>query len=175
MSGVVVRAATRGDAEGIARVQIDGWRFAYRGLVPRRWLDTMDLAERTARWETLLEGGGRAIAGGRDLVAVADGAVCGFACVGPVRPQDGMPTDATGELYALYASPGHIGTGVGRALMSEAEALLRAGGHGAAVLWVFRGNARARRFYERAGWAADGADAALDALEAPQVRYRRDL
>ncbi|MFN8121250.1 MAG: GNAT family N-acetyltransferase [Thermoleophilia bacterium] len=174
MSGTVVRAATREDAEGIARVQIDGWRFAYRGLVPRRLLDTMDLAERTARWEQLVAGR-HVIPGGRDLVAVRDGEVCGFACVGPVRQQDGYPTDATGELYALYAAPRSVGTGVGRALMQEGVALLRGDGHAAAVLWVFRGNARARGFYERMGWDLEGADHAMDALAAPQVRYRRDL
>lgn len=174
MSGLVVRAATAADAAGIARVQIDGWRFAYRGLVPRRMLDTMDLTERTARWVELVAGG-RVIPGGRDLVAVRDGEVCGFACTGPVRPQDGHPTDATGELYALYAAPRRIGTGVGRALLAEAVGLMRGDGHAAAVLWVFRGNARARRFYARAGWTPDGADQAMDALEAPQVRYRRDL
>jgi len=174
MSGTVIRAATAEDAGGIARVQIDAWRFAYRGLVPRRLLDSMDVAERTARWEELVAGG-RVIPGGRDLVAVRDGEVCGFACTGPVRPQDAAPTDATGELYAVYAAPRRIGTGVGRALMEEAVGLMRADGHETAVLWVFRGNARARAFYERMGWAPDGADQAMDALEAPQVRYRRDL
>lgn len=174
MSGVVVRAATAGDAAGIARVQIDGWRFAYRGLVPARFLDDMEMGERTARWKELLAGS-RAMPGGRDLVAENDGRVCGFSCFGPLRPQDGAPTDATGEVYAIYAAPYRVGTGVGRALMEASESLLREDGHAAAVLWVFRGNARARRFYERAGWAPDGADMRIDALRAPQVRYRREL
>jgi len=45
------------------------------------------------------------------------------------------------------------------------------------VLWVLRENRRARRFYELAGWSADGAakDAELlGGLTLPEVRYRLD-
>ena len=43
------------------------------------------------------------------------------------------------------------------------------------VLWVLPANARARRFYELAGWASDGIERTVDALGVvvPEVRYRR--
>lgn len=46
-----------------------------------------------------------------------------------------------------------------------------------AVLWVLVGNMRARRFYERGGWAADGArrDSAIGPEFVPQLRYARQL
>ena len=50
-------------------------------------------------------------------------------------------------------------------------------GFSAATLWVLETNARARRFYESAGWAADGAtktDRRGD-IELREVRYRRAL
>jgi RimJ/RimL family protein N-acetyltransferase len=42
------------------------------------------------------------------------------------------------------------------------------------VLWVLPGNARARRFYERAGWAADGTEKTSEAfgVSFDEVRYR---
>jgi RimJ/RimL family protein N-acetyltransferase len=44
------------------------------------------------------------------------------------------------------------------------------------VLWVLRDNTRARRFYERAGFAPDGATDVLDRLGGvTEVRYRRAL
>jgi RimJ/RimL family protein N-acetyltransferase len=44
-------------------------------------------------------------------------------------------------------------------------------------LWVLRDNTGARRFYERAGFAADGAEEPfeVDGVEVPEVRYVRDL
>jgi GNAT superfamily N-acetyltransferase len=169
-----IRRATEEDAEGIALVQVDGWRWAYHGLVSRRILDAMDVAERTAAW-TELVAGRRGPADARDLVAVEDGAVHGFACHGPAREYLGPAGGATAELYALYVTPGRAGTGLGRALMAAAVEEMRDAGHRSAVLWVLRGNARARRFYERAGWAPDGAERTEDDLGIPSVRYRRAL
>jgi hypothetical protein len=44
-------------------------------------------------------------------------------------------------------------------------------------LWVLDANERARRFYERTGWAPDGADLTDDSrgFTIREVRYRRDL
>ena len=43
------------------------------------------------------------------------------------------------------------------------------------MLWVLPANARARRFYEIAGWAADGSERTMEVLGVvvPEVRYRR--
>jgi hypothetical protein len=43
------------------------------------------------------------------------------------------------------------------------------------VLWVLPANARARRFYEIAGWVADGSERTMEVLGVvvPEVRYRR--
>jgi hypothetical protein len=45
------------------------------------------------------------------------------------------------------------------------------------LLWVLPGNARARRFYEVAGWVDDGAQRTGEAwdIEFTDVRYRRPL
>ncbi|NMO37509.1 hypothetical protein HG826_28780 [Streptomyces sp. GMY01] len=44
-------------------------------------------------------------------------------------------------------------------------------------LWVLKGNTRARRFYERAGFRADGAEEPFEAdgVTVPEVRYATDL
>ena len=45
------------------------------------------------------------------------------------------------------------------------------------VLWVVPGNARARRFYERSGWSADGAErvAEVNGVTVPECRYAKRL
>lgn len=45
------------------------------------------------------------------------------------------------------------------------------------LLWVLKGNARARRFYERAGFRPDGAEEPfeVEGVAVPEVRYVRAL
>ena len=104
----------------------------------------------------------------RLTVAADGGTLAGFSYLGPSE-QDGVA-----ELYAIHAGPAYVGTGVGRALMIDAlPALARLGDR--AVLWVLEANERARRFYERGGWAVDGTKRteAIGGEPVAQVRYGR--
>jgi len=82
----------------------------------------------------------------------------------------------TGEVYAIYLAPAAWSTGTGRALMDAALAGLRVAGYQSVVLWVLTGNARARRFYGKAGFAPDGATNILTGLGGvEELRYVRPL
>src|SRR5258708_179347 len=59
-------------------------------------------------------------------------------------------------VQALHVVPEHWGTGVAQALHEDALAFLRTAGEREGYLWVFEGNARARRFWERHGWQETG-------------------
>ncbi len=92
----------------------------------------------------------------------------------PLTP-DGL-AGLVGELYALYVSPDWWSTGTGRALMSRVLVSLEAESYQRAILWVLADNTRARRFYERAGFAPDGGINVLTGLGGVlEVRYTRDL
>jgi GNAT superfamily N-acetyltransferase len=106
------------------------------------------------------------------LVAEDNGHVVGFALVGPAQDPEGA-----GQLSAINVDPDQWGTGAGRALLAAAQAELVRLGYTEAVLWVLPGNARARRFYEVAGWAHDGAQRTGEAwgIAFTEVRYRRRL
>ena len=96
-----------------------------------------------------------------------------------VFPDDVLdgPDGSTGEVVAIYARPEAWGTGAGRALMMAALDGLRGAGFRDATLWVLDSNARARRFYERAGFAPDSAvkDDVMAGTTITEVRYRRTL
>jgi RimJ/RimL family protein N-acetyltransferase len=64
-----------------------------------------------------------------------------------------------------------------QALLEAAERELARLGFLNAVLWVLPGNARARRFYEAAGWTLDGFErtAEVMGIVVPELRYRRRL
>jgi GNAT superfamily N-acetyltransferase len=161
-----VRKATAADARAIETIRVSGWRTAYRHVFPANELDAMPID--SSRWAMRLE---TPPPGWTSCVAVRDGAVVGFSSVGPSRDERGI-----GELYALYVDPEHWSTGAGLALMTQAEIQL-ASEYTEATLWVLADNPRARRFYERAGWAADGAQKAEErwGVRAPEVRYRKSL
>jgi ribosomal protein S18 acetylase RimI-like enzyme len=150
---VEIRPAEATDARAIAAVHVASWRAAYVGLVPDAFLAGLSVDEREGMWRDNLAKSEWPARG--TLVLLRDAAVVGFASVGPSRDDDTAP--GTGELWAIYLHPDAWGTGCGRRLMSEALARLDDAGFDRATLWVLTGNDRARRFYEAAGWSADGA------------------
>jgi GNAT superfamily N-acetyltransferase len=159
---VVLRAADEGDLAAVGALHYRSRAAAYAGLVPPEALafgSEAALGEwwvERHRWERDTH---------RLTVAVEDGTVVGFTYLGP--------SEETGvaELYAIHVDPGHVGSGVGRLLMRDALPHLGE----RAVLWVLEGNARARRFYERGGWSADGRcrRSPLGGTMTHQLRYAR--
>jgi ribosomal protein S18 acetylase RimI-like enzyme len=170
---VRVREMTLTDCVRVSEIRIRGWQTAYRGLMPQPYLDGLDAAEDAERRRALFT---RAPDGLVNLVAETDGGeIVGWACHGPYR--DGERRTADAELYALYVDTGRFGTGVGQSLLRESVRRCAAAGHTRMLLWVLRGNARARRFYERAGFGADGTEEPfeVEGVEVPEVRYATDL
>jgi GNAT superfamily N-acetyltransferase len=153
----VIRPARRDDARTLAELEVRAWRWAYADLVEEADMPTV--AQREARWQQ------RPLQGA--WVSELDGRVVGVVAVG-ASDDPGAPV-----LRGLYVEPAAQGAGLGAALYDHAIAELRAAGHAALTLWVFEGNGHARGFYERRGWAPDGATAT--AAAAPELRYRKNL
>jgi GNAT superfamily N-acetyltransferase len=163
---VKIRPATAADALAIETIRIHGWRAAYRHVYPPEELDRLPID--AERWRARLDD---PPPGWTTMVCEHGGRVVGFASVGPSRDED-----EPGELYAIYVEPEDWSTGAGRALLAAAETEL-ASRFDRALLWVLDDNPRARLFYERAGWTADGARKAEERLgvRAPEVRYSKEL
>ncbi|WP_329074842.1 GNAT family N-acetyltransferase [Streptomyces niveus] len=173
--GLLVRAMTADDCDAVAAVRIGGWRWAYAGLMPQAYLDAMSVEEDAADQRARLNGTGTTDSRVVNVVAERAGTVVGWGCLGPCRDPD-VP-DGAGELYALYVGPGHVSTGVGRALARTLVERAAVDGFSSLVLWVLKENDRARRFYEKAGFTPDGAEEPFDVGGAlvPEVRYARSL
>ncbi len=88
-------------------------------------------------------------------LATDDGAIVGFAKIGPVVFPGEWPADAI-ELHQLYVLGGWHGEGVGPVLMDWALDTAHARGAGQMILSVYIDNHRARRFYERYGFVEIG-------------------
>jgi L-amino acid N-acyltransferase YncA len=170
---VHIRVMTGADIHAVSTIRVRGWQSAYVGIVPQCYLDKMSVTRDAAeRRRFFAKSGGRV----HNLVAEsADGELVGWASLGPYRSQE-FPA-GVGELYALYARPDRIGTGVGRALITAAVDRATELGWDRLLLWVLAENARARRFYAAAGFAPDGAETVDDCDGVPlrELRYARDL
>ena len=196
---MVIRAASTADAPQIAAVMRDSWFAAYEGIIAYQIIDRVTAPDGGVRvrqsfgtrpWQRMIAAVARhprpaAAAAGPAQAAGAPGIV-GYASFGPEQDVLGMswpyPRTAAGaegrvaELYALYVRPAWWSTGTGRALMDHVLARVSVAGYGCITLWVLEGNARARRFYERAGFAPDGTRHGLPDLGGvTEIRYRRVL
>jgi ribosomal protein S18 acetylase RimI-like enzyme len=164
-----IRRATPDDADALARLHVDAWRAAYRGLVPDAHLAGLDVDRRAQRYRESLARNAE-----ETYLAERDGELLGFLTLGACRDTD-VDQEATGEIWGIYLAPAHWREGIGTALCRYGEGLLRARGFRIATLWVFAGNPRARRFYEAMGFAADGATKVLDrGAPLAAVRYRKE-
>lgn len=169
---VHIRRARQTDARGIAQVRVETWRAAYDELLPKRFLDGLSVDQSEQRWAQEM----RVLPADRQpWVAETHERIVGFVIGGPAR-DDTLPM-GTGEVYAIYVLPDCWERGVGRSLLSHVERDLAGHGYDQAVLWVLADNARARYFYESAGWQLDGASKVdtIGGIEVSEVRYRITL
>lgn len=141
-----LRTAKLIDAAAGARVHHATWVTAYGDLLPADFWRTHTLAERTKSWQRSL------IRGFAPTLAEVDGEIVGLAHASPAREQHGVEPVRATQLWMLYVLVDHQGTGVGRALL---DAVVPPGAP--CQLWVAEDNLRARRFYERNGFAVEGA------------------
>lgn len=180
---LTIRREEPADAEAIARVHVRSWQAGYAGIMPEEVLGRLNPAAWAQRRRDL--GTADPAHPFTTLLAEVDGAVVGFTTFGPYRNnQDRSDLDpAYGEILAMYVDPSSWGGGTGRALLAAARAGLAERGWTEYRLWVLHDNARARRFYERAGHSADGVEsvyrlplhAGRDPLPLRELRYTARL
>ncbi len=166
---VTIRPATTDDAGRIAAVHVRSWQEAYAGIVPDEYLRSLDPVARTQRWSSALAAGPADHV--RTFVAYSGDQLLGFATYGPGRDEDSRRGER--EIYSIYLEPGAWGHGVARDLMRTV--LSDAGEQTPMSLWVLADNARARHFYRRHGFVADGIERleTIGGAALLEVRYRR--
>lgn len=163
----MIRTATPSDAKAVAAVNVKSWQVIYRGHFPDKYLESLSVARRTASWSRLI----KHRAGDTAVFELAE-QIVGFVTVQQSR--DVGTEQDVGQITAIYLHPHHWRRGYGSALVGWAKDRAEEKGWRRLTLWVLRENARARAFYERLGFATDGAkkDAVLgDGTSFVEVRY----
>ena len=116
-----------------------------------------------------------ALAGDPDYrvrVAAADGRVVGYACYGPTPM-----TAASFDLYWLVVDAAYRGRGLGRALVEQVEAEIRAGGGGNVRIETSPApvHAAARALYARLGYPVAAELAGFYRADEPLLIYYKRL
>jgi GNAT superfamily N-acetyltransferase len=172
---LTLRPGVPADAYEIVRINADGWRRAYAGIVPDDVLAAIDVDQRAPRYERRM-----AEDTTHDTLVAVDGSrIVGYVHFGPYR--DGDALDPTvGEVNAIYVDPEEWGTGAGRLLMDGALERLTARGFAEVRLWVLEANHAARGFYAHLGFSPDGVRSTFPVrrpdgtvVDLPEVRYAR--
>ena len=105
---------------------------------------------------------------GHMYIAGIDGKACGELFWKSADERDA-------EIVALHTLKRVWGRDVGRALMDKALTDIAENGFFAVTLWVFKENIRARKFYEKCGFAPTGQERVSAYDRAVEVQYRRIL
>jgi ribosomal protein S18 acetylase RimI-like enzyme len=158
------------DAPKLAKVHVDSWQVAYRGLVPDSFLQGFTYQRREEAFRQALA------ANSEETYLLEDnGSTAGILTIGASRDPD-LDVSCTGEIWGIYITPDYWRRGIGTRLVQEAERILQSRGYREVVLWVLEGNANARRFYEAMGFCPDGMSKTLElgkSLKA--IRYKKAI
>ncbi len=173
MSISIRAAAEVEDAGGLAEVHVASWRSAYRDMLPRSYLSNLRPSDMASNWRRRLRDTLKMPPRKRDVwVAEMEGEIVGFSVLGACLDDDELAGFA-GEFFMLYVHPKYAGRGVGRELVSHGMEVLGERDFYWCVIWVLERNQHARGFYERMGFAADGAERYehFAGVRVPVVRY----
>jgi len=140
-----IRPAREGDAAGLAKVHVDSWREAYRGIISDATLAQLSYPSSQSRWERILSAPNEFSF--HYIAEVKPGEIIGFSSGGPER--DGNP-DYQAELYALYLLQAYHRQGIGSWLVAATAGGLLARGMDSMYVWVLTKNP-AVGFYKAMG------------------------
>ena len=163
-----IRKASIEDAPEIARVHIDSWRYAYKGIIEDELLASLDHEKKCAAWESIL--------GNVDWPAYVavndDGCIDGFVHLSGYRDND-LENQNVGEVTAIYINPKILGTGVGAQLFRKALEHLYDLGYSKVALWVLEKNISGINFYNKFGFQSDGGKKVHPKTGLVELRYVR--
>lgn len=144
-----IRKSALGDEHSIAKVHIQAWQEAYKGLLPQSYLDTLpkELNNRTVMWNNAIKNPQRWL-----WVATVNDEIVGFVVFGPPRDKN---REGFIELGAIYLLEKYKGQGIGYSLLTTGFNFMSGLGYNKSYCWVLKGNPTIK-FYEKTGGAFSG-------------------
>ena len=142
---IIIRTATINDAEKVAKIKIEGWQTAYRGIIDDSFLDNMNINEEIDKRKNNIENGVDII------VAELNNEIVGFCLYrNYIKNSDSYP-NANCEISSLYVKSSLKRKGIGTKLMQHVIQKLKNKGKTQMILGCLKENYPSRTFYERMG------------------------
>ncbi len=134
------------DATGVATIQVDCWRKAYAGIIPDKYLASLDASSKAKTWESGLSLNPDVIR----IVALEKNVPLGFVAGLENRSSAFYPEIAS-EAWSIYVHPDHWKKGIGKMLLLAFIEEMKALKHKTMIVWALEENLPARAFYEAMG------------------------
>lgn len=161
---MIIRKANPSDAAAIAKVAVDTWKSAYRGIIADEVLSSLSYKQKEKSWYNTLTSG-------IDIVFVAEdqnGNIVGYASGGKERRNHPI---YRGELYTLYVLQSHHNLGIGRQLFVSIARELAKLQMKSLFVWVLEENP-SRYFYKaRGGKEVDTKSIAIGGRSLVEIGY----
>lgn len=168
-----IRDANKNDAFGIATVHVNAWQVAYAEIMPKEYLESLSIVQKTETWFKSLSEKNLGI----NLVIEEDNKIIGFSVFGPARDKD-LSNNNAGELVALNILPSQWSRGLASEIIKYVLNASKAKKWDAVYLWVLTQNKRARAVYEFHGFEIEGKEKFsknLTGHELHEIRYVKRL
>lgn len=149
MENIKIRWAVYDDSEALGIIHSQGWKTAYKNIIPDKVLAKITAHERKKRFEAAIKDKTQETA-----VLIKNNKVIGFCTLGANRDED--IDNSHGEIWGIYLLDKHWGQGLGKVLVHWGIKELYERGYSKISLWVLEENISARRFYEKIGFIFDG-------------------
>lgn len=157
------------NAEEMGRLHAQSWQKAYRGIIPKEIIAAFTPAKRAQAFRHAI-----ATRPEEYYIFQVDGHCAGLALLHKSHEDNAAPTE--GEIYAIYFYPDFWGTEATDKAFRFCIGRLRELGFKQIHIWVLEENLRARRFYEKYGFAFDGSTQKIE-IGKPllEVRYTKQI
>lgn len=150
-----------GDRMMISKVYEESWKYAYKGIIPQHYLDSIPEGRWVQNIDNLMW---------KTLVCIDDNRIVGTSSFCNSRFEQ---FHGWGEVISIYLLPQYMGKGYGRILMESVISELKKQGYEKIFLWVLEENIRARHFYEQLGFSAttDFLEDNIGGKDLREIRY----
>ena len=149
------------DKMTISRIYEESWKYAYKGIIPQDYLESLP----EGRWVANLEN-----SNGGTLVCVDNGRIVGTSsfCESRFNQFKGW-----GEIISIYLLPDYMGRGFGKVFFDSVIVELKKMGYRNIFVWVLEENLRARKFYEKEGFVMTDVylDDNIGGKDVREIRY----
>lgn len=154
-----LRRAELADVEALGQLHAECWTELYSSVIPPHILAELSAETMAGLWKRFVTRGDAYI----QWVAEVDGEIVGFVGRGPGR-ETGY--EVATELYFIYVHPSHRRSGIGRALLKQADV---------DYLWIAEANRDSRQFYRKNKFYPDSVarEGVIFGAPLPEVRMAR--